>query len=117
MRKRLVVQTKALMTMLNQHVKRRKKTDEHPDGWNMNKWKHGDHPLKPPTQFTATSDINFDIPEDTNKLYFFKLFFTDELFEYLTDETNRYAQDFFQVNKYKLRSSSECQKMAFHRVK
>ena len=59
------------MTML---VKE-KKGDEHPDGWNMNKWKHA-----------------------------------DELLEYLTDETNRYAHDFFQVNKDKLRSSSDFKK-------
>ena len=56
MRKRSVVQMSALMTMF---VKE-KKGDEHPDGWNMNKWKHA-----------------------------------DELLEYLTDETNRYAHDFF----------------------
>ena len=37
-------------------------------------------------------------------------FFTDELLEYLTDETNRYAHDFFQVNKDKLRSSSDLKK-------
>ena len=97
MRKRLVVQMSALMAMLNQHVKRRKQTDEH-DGWNMNKWKHGDHPLKPLPQFTATPDITFDIPESSLALYFFELFFTDELLEYLTDKTNRYAHDFFQVN-------------------
>ena len=68
--------------------KKKKKTpDEHLDGWNMNK--HGDHPLKPLSQFTATPGINFDIPEDSKELYFFELFFIDELLEYLTDETNR----------------------------
>ena len=51
MRNRLVVLMSALMTMLNQHIKR-KKTDEHPDSWNMNKWRHGGHPLKPFPQFT-----------------------------------------------------------------
>ena len=76
----------------------------------MNKWKHGDHPLKPLPQFTATPGINFDIPEDANELYFFKLFFTDELLEYLTDETNRCAHDFFHINKDKLRPSSDFQK-------
>ena len=75
--------------------KKKKITGEHPDGWNMNKWKHGNHPLRSLPQFTATSGINFDIPEDASELYFFKLFFTDELLEYLTDETNRYAHDFF----------------------
>ena len=76
----------------------------------MNKWKHGDHPLKPLPQFTATPDINFDIPEDSNKFYFFEFFFSDELLEYLTDETNRYADDFFEVNKDKLRPSSDYKK-------
>ena len=53
----------------------------------MNKWKHGDHPLKPLTQFTTTPGINFDIPEDAIELYFFKLFFTDDALKYLPDET------------------------------
>ena len=44
------------------HKKKKKKPDEHPDGWNMNKWKHGDYPLKPLPQFTATPGINFGIP-------------------------------------------------------
>ena len=86
--------------------KKKKKTDEHPDHWNMNKWKHRDHPLKPLPQFTATPSINFDIPEEAHELYFFDLFFTDELLEYLTVETNMCAHDFFQVNKDKLRPSS-----------
>ena len=76
----------------------------------MNKWKHGDHPLKPLLQFTATPGINFDIPKDSNELNFFELFFTDELLEYLTNETNRYARDFFQVNKDKVRPSSDFKK-------
>ena len=76
----------------------------------MNKWKHGDHPLKPLPQFTPKPGINFDIPQDTNELCFFELFFTDELLEYLTDETNRYADDFFQTNKNKLRPSSDFKK-------
>ena len=54
--------------------------------------------------------INFDIPKDTNELYFFEIFFTDKLLEYLTDETNRYARDFFHVNKDKLRPSSDFKK-------
>ena len=45
----------------------------------MNKWKHGGHPLKPIPQFTAKPGINFHIPQDANELYFFELFFTDEL--------------------------------------
>ena len=90
--------------------KKKKITGEHPDGWNLNKWKHGNHPLRSLPQFTVTSGINFDIPEDASELYFFKLLFTDELLEYLTDETNRYAHDFFQVNKDKLRSSSDFKK-------
>ena len=76
----------------------------------MNKCKHGDHPLIPLHQFTATPGINFDIPEDANELYFFKLFFTNEFLDYLTDETNRYGHDFFQVNKDKLRPSSDFKK-------
>ena len=63
--------------------KKKKKTDEHPDGWNVNKWKHRDHPLKPLPEFTGTPSINFDIPEDAIELYFFELFLTDELLEYL----------------------------------
>ena len=98
------------------HKKKKKKTDEHPDGWNMNKWKHGDHPLKPLPQFTAKPGINFDIPQDVNELYFFELFFTDELLEYLADETNRYADDFFQLNNHLL-TLKNGQKMAFHQVK
>ena len=68
------------------------------------------HPLKLIPQFTATPGINFDILEGVNELYFFELFFTDELLEYLPDERNRYAHDFFQINKDKLRPSSEFKK-------
>ena len=82
----------------------------------MNKWKHGDQSLKPLPQFTAKPGINFDIPQDVNELYFFELFFTDELLEYLADETNRYADDFFQVNNHLL-TLKNGQKMAFHQVK
>ena len=54
--------------------------------------------------------MNFDIPEDGNELYFFELFFTDEPLEHLTDETDRYAHDFFQSIKDKLRPSSDFKK-------
>ena len=81
------------------HKKKKKKTDEHPDGWNMNKWKHGDHPLKPLPQFTAKPDINYDIPQDASELYFFELFFADELLEYLTDEQIGMLMIFFKQTK------------------
>lgn len=38
---------------------------------------------------TVNFGINFDILEDVNNFYFFKLLLTDEILEYLTKETNR----------------------------
>ena len=81
--------------IINQQPKNRKKqTTDSPDGWGMKLWKKGDTKLQPLPKFTAEPGFNFIIPDDANELYFFKLFFTDELLESVTLETNKYASEY-----------------------
>jgi len=78
----------------------------------MTKWKHGDHPLQPPPQFSAKPGLNFDAPDHADELFFFEQFFTEELLQHLTDETNSYADEFFQENNDKLGPSSDFKRWA-----
>ena len=50
--------------------------------------------MQPLPKFTAEPGVDFIIPDDANELYFFKLFFTDELLESVTFETNKYASEY-----------------------
>ena len=61
----------------------------------------GDTKLQPQPlpKFTAEPGFNFIRPDDANESYFFTLFFTDELLEPLTLETNKYASEYLQKNK------------------
>jgi len=52
----------------------KKKASDCPDGWSMTKWKHGDHPLQPPPQFSAKPGLNFDAPDDADELFFLNSF-------------------------------------------
>ena len=76
--------------------------------------KKGDTKLQPLPKFTTESatesGFNFITPDDANELYFFKLFFTDELLESVTLETNKYASEYLQENKDKLKEHSDSKK-------
>ena len=66
--------------------------------------------MQPLPKFTAEPGVDFIIPDDANELYFFKLFFTDELLESVTFETNKYAFEYLQKNKDRLKEHSEFKK-------
>ena len=86
-------------TIVNQQPRNRKKqATDSPDGWDIKHWKKGGIPLQPLPKFTAKPGFNFIIPDDTNKLYFFKLLFTDELLESITLLTNKHAPEYLQKN-------------------
>ena len=40
--------------------------------------------------------MNFDVPDEANELYFFKLFISDEVIKDITDQTNLYAKQYFE---------------------
>ena len=64
--------------IVNQQPRNRKKQAiDSPGGWDMKLWEKGDTKLQPLPKFTAEPGFNFIIPNDSNELYFFKLFFTD----------------------------------------
>ena len=104
--------------IVNQQPKNRKKqATDSPDGWDMKLWKKGDTKLQwgdtklqPLPKFTAETRFNFITPDDANELYFFKLFFTDELLESVTLETNNYAFEYLQKNKDRLKEHSNFKK-------
>ena len=104
--------------IVNQQPRNRKKqTTDSPDGWDMKLWKkgdtklqRGDTKLQPLPKFTAETRFNFITPDDANELYFFKLFFTDELLESVTLETNNYAFEYLQKNKDRLKEHSNFKK-------
>ena len=62
------------------------------------KWTTSDQApkVKPFTGATENGTVNIDIPEDCTPLYCFQLFFSDELFEIIARETNRYAEQYIQ---------------------
>ena len=92
---------------VNQQPRNRKKqANDSSDGWDMKLWKIGDIKLQPLPKFTAEPGFNFIIPDDANELYFFKLFFTYELLESVTLETNKYASEYLQKNKDGLKEHS-----------
>ena len=97
--------------IINRQPKNRKKqATDSPDGWDMKLWKKGDTKLQPLPKFTAEPGFNFIIPDDANELYFFKLFFTDELLESVTLETNKYVSEYLQKNKDRLEEHSNFKK-------
>ena len=91
--------------------KKSKKKDDVPPGFDINMWKDGDHPLAGLPAFDDnTSGFCFDIPDDADELFFFKLFVTDELLEYITYQTNLYAEQYFALNMDKLPEKSRIRK-------
>ena len=60
----------------------------------------------PEFPFTGTPGFKVEIPDDSGKLYFLKLFVDEEIIASLTLQTNRYAADFIQTNAQKLAEHS-----------
>jgi hypothetical protein len=56
--------------------------------------------------FTGTEGLRVRIPDDPEPIDFFNLYFTDEIFQYIADETNRYAEQFIAANKDNLKDNS-----------
>ena len=64
----------------------------------------------PEFPFTETPGFKVEIPDDSNKLYFLKLFVDKEITASLTLATNKYADDFIQANAEKLGEHSRFSK-------
>lgn len=75
-----------------------------PAGFKIAKWKKGENMAEFP--FTGKPGFNVEIPDDANKLFFLKLFLSEEILDSLTLETKMYAFDFLTANKGKLGSHS-----------
>ena len=65
-------------------------------------WKKGDHQVMPEFPFTGTLGFKVEIPDDSDKLYFLKLFVDEEIIALLTLQINKHASDFIQANDQKL---------------
>ena len=77
--------TKRKKTTTNKNTKKVNKKNDVPPGFDLNLWNEGDYPLSELPPFDdSTSGFHVDIPEDAEELYFFKLFVTDNLVEYMT---------------------------------
>ena len=75
--------------------KKKKRDDPNqPADWRMTDWKLGDHPIGTTAQFTAKTGLIFDVPDNANELFLFENFFSNEMLDYLTRETNSYADEF-----------------------
>ena len=64
----------------------------------------------PEFPFTETPGFKVEIPDDSNKLYFLKLFVDKEITASLTLPTNKYTADFIQANAEKLGEHSRFSK-------
>ena len=64
----------------------------------------------PEFPFTETPGFKVEIPDDSNKLNFLKLFVDKEITASLTLSTNKYAADFIQANAEKLGEHSRFSK-------
>ena len=73
-----------------------------PERFSMNNWKKGDHQVMPEFPFTGTLGFKVEIPDDSDKLYFLKLFVDEEIIALLTLQNNKHASDFIQANGPKL---------------
>ena len=73
-----------------------------PERFSMNNWKKGDHQVMPEFPFTGTPGFKVEIPGDSDKLYFLKLFVDEEIIALLTLQNNKHASDFIQANDQKL---------------
>ena len=81
-----------------------------PEGFSINNWKKGDSEVMPEFPFTGAPGFKVEIPDDSDKLYFLKLFVDEEIIASLTLQTNKYAADFIQANAQKLGEHSRFSK-------
>ena len=63
-------------------------------------WRLGNLHPRPPI-FTGEQKVNIDMPADSSCLDFLNLFLTEEFYQLLTTETNRYAHQFFDTDRGK----------------
>ena len=79
----------------------KQKKMEYPPGFHKQKWSRGDNEnmLEPLPAFDEYVGMNFDVPDEANELYFFKLFISDEVIKDITDQTNLYAKQYFETNE------------------
>ena len=65
--------------------------DDDEDGWT---WSHGGANHRNDLPFTGTQGIQEELPDEPRPLDFFNLFVKDEDFDEITQETNRYADEY-----------------------
>lgn len=61
---------------------------------------------RPPFLFSGQPGLNVQIDDPANPLEFFELFITREICEHISDETNRYAEQFLEKNTLHLKEKS-----------
>ena len=76
-----------------------------PEGFSMNNWKKGDSEV-----MLEFQSFKVEIRDDSDELYFLKLFVDEEIIASLTLQTNKYAADFIQTNAQKLGEHSRFSK-------
>ena len=72
-----------------------------PEVFSIKNWKKGDSEVMPEFSFTGAPGFKVEIPDDSDELYFLKLFVDGEIIASLTLQTNKYAAEFFQANAEK----------------
>ena len=65
----------------------------------------------PEQPFTGAPGFKVEVPDDSDKLYFSKLFVDEEIIASLTLQTNIYANDVIQANAQKLGEHSRFSKL------
>ena len=81
-----------------------------PEGFSINNRKKGDSEAMPEFPFTGVSGFKVEIPDDSDELYFLKLFVDEEIIASLTLQTNTNAAEFIQPNPEKLGEHSRFSK-------
>ena len=89
---------------------RKKQATDFPDEWDMKLWKKRDTKFQPLPKFSVEQGFDFIIPDDPNELFFFKIFFADELVGSVTLEADKYAFQYLQRNKDSLKEHSNLKK-------
>ena len=81
-----------------------------PEQFSINNWKKGDSEVMTQFPFTWTPGFKVEIPDNTDDLYFLKLYLDEEITASLTLQTNKYLADFIQSNAQKLGEHSRFSK-------
>ena len=81
-----------------------------PEGFSINNQKKGDSEAMPEFPFTGASGFKVEIPDDSDELYFLKLFVDEEIIASLTLQTNTNTAEFIQPNPEKLGEHSRFSK-------